>query len=349
MRTKYLLLSVAAILSLLAAASCTKELAGRKIRISASTRPEGLMTKTLYSGDVVGGRERIDWADGDEIVLAMKNSDGSAQQVYAVNDISIAGVNSKTGLEPSGSSNGLEWGTGTHDFWAGYPSSVTVGDHTISSVIPANQVAVFDKKQNDVLLYKPDMSLAFMVAGLQDTPTDAGINLDFYPGITTFDFTVGSNAEVAIDKFVIETEAYEAETSAVVPICGTAVATFDPSAGMAYSFSTAGSPAPGQTIELTFSDGTSTYRPIISTSTSMNFKVFALPQALTGIRITFHFSNGVSKSLRLKQNDSWVSFPAAVKANISGLLVPGATWYINFDYPREEQWVVHPDIEIGVE
>ena len=81
----------------------------------------------------------------------------------------------------------------------------------------------------------------------------------------------------------------------------------------------------------------------------MNFKVFALPQDLTGIRITFYFAGGTTKSLRLKQNDNWITFPATAKVNITGLLVPGADWYINFDYPREEQWIVHPDIEIGVE
>ena len=60
-------------------------------------------------------------------------------------------------------------------------------------------------------------------------------------------------------------------------------------------------------------------------------------------------SNGTSKSLRLKQNDAWITFPAATKIQISGLAVPGAVWFINFDYPRKEQWIIHPDIEIGVE
>lgn len=335
-------------MSLIALASCTKDFTGRTIRFSASTRPPGSQTKTAYSGEVEGGRERIDWSTGDKIVLAMDNAGSQTSLVYSVNDISTSGVNSKTGLEPFGTDDGLEWGEGSHDFWSGYPESVTVGDHTLSSVIPADQVATYSQKKNDVLLFNPDMNLAFMVAGLQSTPTNAGINLDFYPGITTFDFTVGANADVTIEKFVMETEAYETETTTVVPLCGTAVATFDPADNMSYSFGTSGTS--GQTIELTFNDDKNTaYHPIMSTSTSMNFKVFALPQDLTGIRITFYFAGGTTKSLRLKQNDNWITFPATAKVNITGLLVPGADWYINFDYPREEQWIVHPDIEIGVE
>ncbi len=340
----------AVIICLLSLASCTKDLTGRIIRFSASTRPDA-STKTVYSGDVVGGRERIDWSANDKIILAMKNDGGLATPlVYEVNDISTVGVNSKTGLDAEDTSASMEWGTGTHDFWAGYPSTVTVGDHTLSAAIPANQVATYDQKKDNVLLFKPDMNLAFMVAGLQSVPTDAGINLDFYPGFTTFDFTVGANADVTIERFVMETEKYEEETAMIVPLSGTAVATFDPASDMSYSFSTTGTTS--QTIELTFNDGkggSTTYNPIMSTSTSMNFKVFALPQDLPGIRITFFFAGGTQKSLRLKQNDSWITFPAGVKANITGLLVPGATWYINFDYPRQEQWIVHPDIEIGVE
>ena len=206
------------------------------------------------------------------------------------------------------------------------------------------------EKKNDILWFKPDMDNAFMVAGLQvDDPSNNGINLDFYPAFTAFEFTVGSNADITVESFQMKTDAYQTETSNVVPLFGTAVATFDSSDSMSYEFTTASSPAPGQTITVTFNGSGAAYNPIISTTTSMNFLVFALPQNLTGIQICFNLSNGRKHTLKLKQNDEWITFPAGAKCKISGLLVPGATWYINFDYPREEQWVIHPDIEIGVE
>lgn len=356
MRTIKSFISIAAAaVCLLGVSGCTKNLSGLEIRFSAKTRPSAPATKTAYSGvtyDGAGSKtyERIDWVDGDVIVLAMKNSDvAMISQEYAVKTISVSGVNSKTDLEPYGAENGLTWGEGTHDFWSGYPASkVTAGDHTLSAEIPSSQIVTYNRKANDTFYFNPDMSNAFMVAGLQSVPDDSGINLDFYPAFTAFDFTVGANDNITVESFEMETATYEAETSSVMPLSGVATATFDPLSGMSHAYSTSGTTS--NTVGVVFHDDKNApYNPIISQVTSMNFKVFALPQAITGVRIIFHLNDGTSKSLRLKQNGSWITFPPAAKINITGLLVPGAVWYINFDYPRQEQWIVHPDIEIGVE
>lgn len=359
MKRKTIILFVLAVSCLMGAVSCEKMHLGSQIRFKTRTRPDVTSTKTAYSGSsyTVGSTnyERIDWSSGDEIVLAMKNNEVAVDyHYYTVSDISPEDLFSDAGLSPATGTgtgygvNGLDWGEGLHDFWAAYPSSATVGDHTLSFEIPADQTAIYNQKKNNVLLFDPDMDYAFMVASLQSNPTSNDLNLEFTPAFTAFDFSVSANSDVTVTKFVMDTEAYETETSTIVPLSGTAVAEFDPSDNMSYSFSTAGTA--GQTVELTFDDGNgSAYNPIMSTSTSMNFKVFALPQNLPGIRITFYFSDGSTRSLRLKQNDEWITFPARAKVNIVGLLVPGATWYINFDHPRQEQWIVHPDIEIGVE
>lgn len=354
MRTSRVIISIAAAaISLLGFVGCTKNMTGLEIRFRAKTSAAPV-TKTSFSGENYdgGGKtyERIDWSDGDIIVLAMKNNETAmATQNYSVNTISTVGVNSRTDLMPSGAENGLTWGEGTHDFWSGYPASkVTVGDHTLSATIPASQVTTYSRKSGNTVLFTPDMSDAFMVASLQSAPANNGINLDFYPAFTTFDFTVGANDNITITSFEMETSTYEAETSATMPLAGDVTATFDPSAGMARSYAVSGSSS--NTVSLVFHDDKNQpYNPIITSTTSMNFKVFAVPQDITGIRITFNLSDGTHRSLRLKQSDSWITFPAAAKINITGLLVPGAVWYINFDYPRQEQWIVHNDIEIGVE
>ena len=354
MRTSRVIISIAAAaISLLGFVGCTKNMTGLEIRFRAKTSAAPV-TKTSFSGENYdgGGKtyERIDWSDGDIIVLAMKNDETAmATQNYSVNTISTVGVNSRTDLMPSGAENGLTWGEGTHDFWSGYPASkVTVGDHTLSATIPASQVASYSKKTGNVVYFTPDMTDAFMVASLQSAPANNGINLDFYPAFTTFDFTVGANDNITITSFEMETATYEAETSTTMPLAGGVTASFDTASGMACSYAVSGSSS--NTVSLAFHDDKNQpYNPIITSSTSMNFKVFALPQDITGIRITFNLSDGTFRSLRLKQSDSWITFPAAAKINITGLLIPGAVWYINFDYPREEQWIVHNDIEIGVE
>ena len=332
--------------------SCQKEMVGKQIHFKASTRPKAQQTKTSYSGETAEDNsktyERIDWVNGDKILLAMTNAEQTtpATQVYQITGITSSGRYSTAGLQPEApASSGLQWGTGTHDFWAAYPSTATVGDHSFSFPIPAAQLASYVETNNGVIRFAPDMGKAFMVAGFQSSPTDAGINLDFYHGFTAFEFTVGADDDITVTSFEMETETYETETSTIVPICGTAVATFDSSNSMSYAFSTAPSPSPGQTITVTFDNN-----PSISSTASMNFKVFALPQDLTGIVIRFYLSNGIQHSLKLKQSNAWLTFSAGVKYNISGLLVPGAAWYINFDGPSEEEWITtHPNIEIGVE
>ena len=344
----------AAAVSLWVFSGCAKDMTGRELRFRAKTNPSAPVTKTSFSGENYdgGGKtyERIDWTNGDIIVLAMKNNETAmATQNYSVNTISTVGVNSRTDLMPSGAENGLTWGTGTHDFWSGYPASkVTAGDHTLSATIPASQVASYSRKSGNVVYFTPDMTDAFMVASLQSAPANNGINLDFYPGFTTFDFTVGANDNITITSFEMETATYEAETSTTMPLAGDVTASFDPAAGMARSFAATGST--GNTVSLVFhNENGQPYNPIITTTTSMNFKVFALPQDITGIRITFNLNDGTHRSLRLKQSGNWITFPGTAKINISGLLVPGAIWNITFDYPRQEQWIVHNDIEIGVE
>lgn len=355
MKRSSIIISIAtASACLLGLAACTKDLTGMRIRFSARTRPEAPVTRTSYSGATynsgASSYERIDWSDGDMIVLAMKNNETAmATQNYSVQAISTSGVNSKTGLAPSGSENGLIWGEGTHDFWSGYPASkVTVGDHTLSATIPSSQVVSYSKKADNTIFFNPDMSNAFMVAGVQSAPAEDGVNLDFYPAFTAFDFTVGANDNTTVTSFEMETATYETETASTMPIAGVAETTFDPSGNMSFSFAASGTTS--NTIGLVFNDDKNTaYNPIITSTTSMNFKVFALPVDITGIKITFNLSDGTKRSLRLKQNGSWITFPATAKINITGLLVPGAVWYIDFDYPRQEQWIVHPDIEIGVE
>lgn len=353
MRTRHLWLLLSAILCIAAFASCNKLSASGAIKFRAKTHGAMPPTKTTFSGQTFEGAdgtyERIDWADGDKITLAMSTPSAAWSSLeYTISEVSASSQYSNAKLEAEGE-NGLQWGEGIHDFWAVYPSSATVADHTLSASIPASQVAYYDKKKNDVLLFNPDMSKALMIASCQADPENtSSISLDFYPAFTTFDFTVKANDNIYITGFEMETDTYYSEEGINVPLWGTVVADFG--SNMSCTLSTPASAQENRTTELSFDDGSgSSFHPQISTTTSMNFKVFALPQDITGVRISFHLNNGVTHSLRLKQNNEWITFPAGIKAKISGLLVPGADWYINFDYPRQEQWIIHPDIEIGVE
>lgn len=345
MRKKHLLYNLAAVLCLLGAISCTKDYTGKRIRFSASTLSESVGTKTAYSGVVTSNFERIDWVAGDQILLAMKNNEENyAQQAYDITGITAAGQYSKAGLEmPGGGTGGLQWGTGTHDFWAAYPSTATVGDHTFKSNIPAAQTLTYKTKSNNTLFYAPDMSKALLVAGLQSAPASTGVNLDFEPAFTAFDFTVGANTDVVINSFTMETTTSGESTKNI--LTGDATASFNTGAGMACTYSATGTT--GQSITTAFSPAAA-----LSTTTSLNFKVFAVPQDIKGVTIAFTISSPTSKTLRLGlkySSGDWLEFAACKKFNITGLLVPGAEWTITMDGPRVEQWTITPEVEFGVE
>ncbi len=345
MRKEHLLYNLAAVLCLLGAVSCTKDYTGKRIRFSASTLSESVGTKTAYSGVVTSNYERIDWVAGDQILLAMKNNEENyAQQAYDITGITAAGRYSKAGLEmPGGGTGGLQWGTGTHDFWAAYPSTATVGDHTFKSNIPAVQTLTYKTKTNNTLIYAPDMTKAMMVAGLQSAPASTGVNLDFEPAFTAFDFTVGANTDIIIESFTMETTT-SGESSFEV-LTGDATATFATGSLMDRMYSAEGTT--GQSITTAFSPAAA-----LSTTTSLNFKVFAVPMTIRGVTIAFTISSPTSKTLKLRlkySSGDWLTFDGRKKFNITGLLVPGAEWTITMDGPRVEQWTIAPEVEFGVE
>lgn len=353
-------ISAALVLVTLCLGACRKEdYAGKSVRIGARISARSANTKTLYSDEryTVGEKEyeRIDWVNGDAIKLAMQNSefnelsaDHFASCNYNIGGITANGRYSEAKLtpvpasvSPSGAApadKGLCWGTGSHFFWAAYPATATVGERTVSGNYPASQELVYSTTDDGVTYFSPDMNKAYMVAGLATDAPEDHVDLDFYPAMTTFDFTVGANTDLVITAFEMETVSSGLSGSNVY-LTGDFTASFD--SNMNWTFSSSNQ---GQSIVGVFSSNVS-----VSPATTFRFKIFALPQDITGITIKFTDSNGVSRSLKLKQNDDWIVFPACVKANIRGLLIPGAIWYIDFEGPYVEQWTEHAEIEIGVE
>ncbi len=336
------------VLCLFGMPSCSKILVGEKIFLTAKSHFFAPTTKTVYSNETYtdGGDtyERIDWVDGDRIKLCVKNDDVTgASHVYAIDTPQPASRFSIAGLTPEGG-NGLQWGNGTHYFWSAYPSTATTGTYTVSGTYPEVQNLTFVGETDGVLMYEPDMDYAYMVAGLKTDPTDDGISLDFYPAMTTFEFTVRANDNLVITGFEMETNtAQSMGVSSGLDLSGTFVATFDPADNMSYTFSNSGTT--GHTLSANFSA-----LAAISPTKSMRFKLFALPQDITGVRLVFTLNNGTTRSLKLTTNtDQWITFSACSLVRITGLLVPGAVWNIEMDGPRVQQWIVNSEIEIGVE
>ena len=324
MKTKVLLTVTALVLL----AGCQKfGGAGSAIKFSAVTA-EPAQTKTVYSDEVVGGYERINWVPGDVIRIASdvaRTEGGDDYADYTLGTPEASGVNSTSKATPSGGS-GLEWGSGTHHFWGIYPShAITVSGSASASglSIPAIQNVIDDvahKKETSTLTtFAPDLSNAWMLAdksGVAEGASD--LNLDFYPAFTAFEFTLKSQDAITltVKSFTI--------TSTSTDLAGT----FDATAFAESGASTFGNISSASTsISVSFGAGVD-----VTQTKSLTFTVLALPQVLNNLSITFNIEKGGAPSTRtlaLKYSSThathpgeFISFAACKKHKITGLALP---------------------------
>ncbi len=301
---------------------------GSAIKFSAVTRSD-VATKTVYSGEVVGDYERINWVAGDIIRIASdvaQTEGGDDYADYTLGTPEASGVNSTSKATPSGGS-GLEWGSGTHHFWGIYPShAITVSGSASASglSIPAIQNVIDDvahKKETSTLTtFAPDLSNAWMLAdksGVAEGASD--FTLDFYPAFTAFEFTLMSKDAITltVKSFTI--------TSTDTDLAGT----FDVTAFADGGASTFGNISSGsKSIGVSFgSTGVE-----VTKAKSLTFTVLALPQVLDNLSITFNIEKGGAPSTRtlaLKYSSThathpgeFISFAACKKHKITGLALP---------------------------
>ena len=141
---KYLMASV--VLVCLLVPGCRKEVdtavnggPGTEIVFGASTLWQNdVQTRTEYSGrDERDGTivktsqyERIDWSDGTDMIRVLceaasgKSDPSDKSASYVVSGVSTGSEKQKSeaGIEPA-DGNSLQWGTGSHTFYAMYPAA----------------------------------------------------------------------------------------------------------------------------------------------------------------------------------------------------------------------------------
>lgn len=186
---------------MLALVSCDKlftgDRAGKPVTFSASSEvPAG--TKTAYSGEVIDGRERINWVDKDPIHMIMfthgqydRNPVETDTKTYYVVDIHEEGEKSVGKVAAAGAF--LTWRENlTHDFYSIYPGnfigSANIGyNREISLTLPSAQ-------HGDVAT---NMRYAYMAA-IHEGYTTAGkgsVVLDYYPMVTTVYITLNNTTQ----------------------------------------------------------------------------------------------------------------------------------------------------------
>ena len=338
--TNIVLLSAGILLSL---TGCQKgtgvENAGKNVRFSAST---GYENRTAYSGvrDDNKKIERIDWSAGDQIMVWSDNATvrkpGSPYfpgndnlAVYSIGTItasdekSIATVNDNLGgglVYPDDNSGTTLWGV--------YPASAVTAspvNNTVSFTIDAEQQLAENantetNSKNPYVDYVPDMSQAYMLAYVSGAKEGASVELPFKPAFTDFEFNITTTLESDVTVTAVEiTSTSTAVSGGFTATCsnGTWSYTIASDAGMSAK---AVLPEGGFTIN--------------EQNPKLSLNVFALPQDLTNLKVTFYTSDG-NKTLKLLDRDktTWLTFAGTKKHRLNGIILPsGWTFsYITLD------------------
>ena len=181
-----------AILAMLMLVSCDKlfvsDRTGKVIMFSASSELEE-MTKTAYSGEVINGRERINWLDGDPVKILMYTHENGTPEVfskdYEVVEIDTDGVKS-TGKVAS-QNGALVWQEGMiHDFYSIYPANYIGTEEVVNRKI---NLTLPSAQHGDI---NANMRYAYMAAIHEGYTTEGkgSVVLDYYPMVTTLYITL---------------------------------------------------------------------------------------------------------------------------------------------------------------
>lgn len=337
-----------AALALVLLAACQKTpQSGQVVRFTAVSKAEPV-TKTGYTGDKDGNKERIDWKTGDAIRIYSDRATASNNNTYKWADYTVSGspinsgATSKADISVTSAQGGLTWiDDDAHAFYAIYPSpgggdaSDIKGTSTapFSGNIPAGQngteVTGLKPIADDCLdhVYYPPMDNAYMVAFKSLSNSVSKAYLDFEPAYTAFHICAGYKDTDITLKSVELSSVSSALTGDFEMYYDSGSWTYPP---------VARDPGYNDKITFKFKDGDNNDKDITlnSTNPKVEFVLFALPQDLSGLTLKFNVEIGSEakyRTLELKSiaGNAWIDFYARHKALLKGLLIPGATWTIN--------------------
>ncbi len=319
------------------------------VRFIAST---GVNTRTAYSGQYAtqgSGEsavkyERIDWTAGDKIMVWSDNatvrtegtpyfSGNTNLAVYTIGTPSAEGEKSIAPItDPTGSGLVYPKDNSGSTLWAAYPalaadkaSLLDMENNAIQLKIEAEQAMT---QHATTKAYSPDMQQAVMLGYVSGAKAGATVDLPFYPAFTDFEFNlvIPQDEEAAAGYTVTITEVEFTSTSSA--LSGGFTATCGTTGKWAYAVASDAA----KTVKATFAgDGIT----LDKNNPNLTFNVFALPQDLTNLKVTFYTNEG-TKTLKLIEKktsstaaDSYLTFEGAKKHRLNGVILPTG-W--NFKY-----------------
>lgn len=325
-----LLLSAGIVLSM---AGCQKgtpsEYSGKTIQFGALT---GAPTRTAYSGEgtMTDGKltwERINWVDGDKIMIASDKALGRQGGTNQYATYSLFNINKKSDTQSVANiaddeGKGLVWGdddSEEYTFWGVYPASVGNGADLVEGKAPFSIAAEQGPDTATDGVLAPDMDQAVMLAKKTGAkPSDHPVDLQFYPAFTAFEFVLTGAAE--------EVDLTKIELISTSNLCGTVTATIAEEGATTFSDPTSA----GKVLTYVFPEGTTVTN---ETGKTLTFTVFALPIDVNKLQLRFYSNDTDYQVATLKKKVDGVAtdeitFAACRKHKIYGLAVPDGTWHV---------------------
>ena len=322
--------------ALLALGSCDRQSVpegeGQVIRFSAEApAPSGASdTRTLYSGEVVNGKERIEWVAGDRISVYCPDAAETKTASYSIPGEIHAGVSSyaTTLVGVNGQADLLKWGTASsHRFYGRYPDpswsdapsenafrSQPVSSTTFTCVIPATQVVT---QEGTSSTYKPDMAYCYMTAYTTASP-GANVTLPFTPAVSTFEITIpvkDGGLAALISSVSLVSTSHRLNGTYTVTIGAT------PS----YTVNESSLTDADKRVSVQFAT------PVwVKSGSSLTLTLFTCPVTMSDLSVRIVFSDGKARNLPLKVGSTWLSYAPCGKYCINcGALEPAYPFTTN--------------------
>ena len=348
---------------------------GETVTFTVGTSGSPADTRTAYSGVTAGGRERIDWKEGDmiRVYCAAASEPESKFADYVVNaDVSASGAISISTIRQAGlDDRGLRWGDEAvqHDFYAVYPSQRTAGksadefgtaghETIMTGNIPAeqrplsvNSIAAMSEPHFTAV---PDLTSLYMVArnSIRQSNTDAwnkvggdGVFLSFKPVTTAIEFTIRNNFEGNGDLLIKDVQLISQSHS----IAGQFTADLTGLATDGSKYPVCRSASAGNIVKIVFTSDIKVMK-----GQTLRFTFFLKPdydnqtpaRAIDVDDLTFRItkSDGSWLQTRLGYTDgSGIVFPCHRKSFVTGVLVPeGAQWTVRYSDDESTGTIVTP-------
>jgi len=302
------------------ATGCTKEItggssAGRKISFGVTSSFNSYIgTKTSYSGEKFesdnGVLERIDWVDGDLITIYSPDSETEINAAdYAITDIEEpTDVKSKAKIKENDPDEVLYWGEDynkSFDFYSFYPAEAQNKNNI--SYTPTDDGIEITAKLYSSQDGTPNMNFAYMYAKSQGAPKNGSVTLDFKPMVTTFQITIGCEANdesVTLTGFSLR--------SGSKALVGEYTASVNSEGEVTYDVPEK-EDGVNNIITINFDEEIT-----LSGDNKAKFVIFALPIDYNDLKISFTRNDGTKRSLELRDVDNnYIEFGGTKKHNLT--------------------------------